>query len=235
MSFDFLKNIKLEDNKTVIPTKERGKRSTMLVNPTGLRIRLFKDGRVFPSAELIEKFDLEFRSKDSDTKGNGFDVVRTDKYANYPQTGYPHVILVAATKRELGKVDLFASCNYVTEKTLEKNPELVLGAPMSSVLEQGTATFGLTELIPMLKEIYGFEFTEDQKFVDLEIDTETVLSTSDGIYFLPKLITRGKDAGKLEMQRRENIQLMPLSIVAEAAETVSADNAEENIEVAVEA
>jgi hypothetical protein len=190
----------------------------MAVNPTGLRIRLFKDGRVFPSAELVEKFDLEFRSKDSDTRGNGFDVVRTDKYPNYPQSGYPHVILLAATKRELGKVDLFASCNYVTEKTLEKSPELVLGAPVSTVLEQGTATFGATELIPMLKEIYGFEFAEDQKFVDLEIDSSTVLETSDNIYYLPKLTTRGKDAGKYEMIRRENLQLMPLSIVTDADE-----------------
>lgn len=211
-NFDFLKNVQLVQNKSAVPTKGRAKRTGTPVTPTGMTIRLFKDGKAYPSQELVDKFALEYTPKSSEERGNGLDVIRSDKYPNYPKEA-PKTIFIAVTPRSEGRVDLFGSCNYVTPKDIEKDATLVEGNPVSSVTEQGSPTFGRDELIPMLKDIYGFEFEEGQRFVDLEIGTDVQLTTEDGIYYFPKMVSRGADKGKSTLVRRENTPLMPLGIV----------------------
>lgn len=217
----FLKSGKVEE---VTPSTKgsTGVRKQLQPNPAVVAIRLWKNGSVYPSQAAIDKFDLEYKKatvkkvpiegKENLFKneydypngtGNGFDVIDTDAWGQYKGEG--RMIFVAAVPKNAGKVDLFAQVNYDVE-----------GTPKATVTEQGSNTFGEKVLLPMIKEVYGIELTEERDYVDLLIleqvgeGEEAVNVTekfSKNILLVPKRVTRGDAKGKLDYSRREGVKV----------------------------
>ena len=207
INFDFLDNLELESVE-----KASTKLGVMDKQPTGANIRLFPDGKVFPSPELVDKFELQYVNKGNPNQGNGFDVFSTKEWGQWPIHVKTQLVLIAAVSKSLGKVDLFASTRYDEE-----------GKPKADVNVQGTSTFG-KQLIEMLKDTYDQDFFADGRmFLDLEIkEDKPIKPANNGVYTIPKPITRGPNAGKLSYERRENIVLYPLIPVVPAEDTVEA-------------
>ncbi len=188
-------------------------------NPSLIAIRVWYDGSVFPSQAAIEQFDLEYKDavitlKDNkrhydfpDGQGNGLDVILSTQWKSFNASVEGKMLFVAVTPKKEPKVDLFSSTNY--EET---------GKPKTIVSEQGANTYGNAVLLPALKEIYGIELTKEEgkDFVDLVIfeslgsGLEVMNITehySKPITFLPKVVSRGEDKGKLDYVKRENVKI----------------------------
>ena len=126
---------------------------------------------------------------------------------------------MAVSPKNAGKVELFAQVNYNDD-----------GTPKTSVMEQGATTFGKEKLIPMLKECYGTALSDETPYAGLEIVVGQNLRalSPNGIFLLPKTIVRGKDAGKMDYMRRENVDIFPMVVaqpVQEPAPTQSSEPA----------
>lgn len=247
----FLQSAKVEE----VQPQQKQQRVSKQRNPAEalLAIRVFANGSIFPSQALVDKFDLEYRDaairketlplKDGETiartknvydfpngVGNGFDLIDTRSWTiQWNASG--HMLLLAATPKDAGKVDLFSSVAY-DDKT---------GKPKVSVMEQGVQTFGKDVLVPAIEEVYGITFAKgeikDEKgtvvrpavdgvdYVDMLVaeEVEGVNITarfSKDITFVPKKVTRGEHKGKSDYERREGVKLygfVPAS-VQEAAE-----------------
>lgn len=234
MSLSFLSNITLASNDSVKPAfvTTKATRSAVDRNPEGTQIRLFKNGAIYPSKELVETYSLEYQPKDSETASFGFDIMSSK---SFPNTSHlPQVFLIlAVVAKNLPKVDVFGSTKYYSAEDVTKlaaeGIEVVEGQPKSSVIDQGNTTFGKDALIPMLKEVYGFEFSGDQKFIDLTIVADQPLKTDDGNYFIPKPISRGEKKGEMEVVVRKDINMFPLVLSSALSEEVDTKE-----EVAVE-
>lgn len=235
------------------PKGPGGKAKQWQPNPQMIAVRVWRDGSVFPSQAAIDKFDLEYRKanitqeeiparaevKDENGKviseakpagsrnkyefpdgtGNGLDVISSLEWKNFNSSVEGKMMFVAVTPKSEPKVDLFSTTNY--DKT---------GVPKSTVGEQGAATFGKQVLLPMLKEVYGIELTEEEgkDFVDLVIfesigsgvnTFDVTGSYSKPMVYLPKRVARGDAKGKLDYSRRENVKIYgfaPAAMVAEA-------------------
>ena len=210
MNFDFLKNTTLSvvENVKSTTSKSTGRVAIQRNPENGATLRLFKDGSVYPSLEAVGKYDLEYHG---DT-GNGFDVIDSRQWAQYPQDAQP-VLFIAAVPKKSGLVDLFASAKM--EGT--------------SVLTQGSKTFGV-ELIVMLQEVYNVEdLFATQKYVDLVIMDNVEMPSIDGIYNVPKTVAKGENKGMTTTKRRENITVNPLALFTVEAMT------EEEVESEVQA
>lgn len=178
--YDFLKSLKLKEETTDKSKTEK--------NPSHLGIRIFANGKVFPSKELVEKFKLQYG-----VSGEcGIDFFSSKDWKPYP-AGQPPIVLVAFVPRTAKKLSLFARTRS-TSQTETK----------TDVLTQGTKS---PELLELIRETYK---PETSIFYDLVIDTDLALNTEDGIYLIPKTYIKGKDAGKPTYERRENITLYPL-------------------------
>jgi len=227
---DFLKGIKLEEvpsepQRKVVAAKDR--------NPADdfMGIRIWKGGEIYPSKALATQLNLEYvpvtitvvpvmkddqpvmETKEDgttvaktkreytypDSVGNAFDVIDTSLWMQYPKD-QKRLLLVGVVPKNLPKVDLFGSTKYSED-----------GQPISSVLTQGASTYGKDNLLPSLKEVYGVEPNEEG-FIDLvvAVDSDLAPLASNGVFYVPKQITRGKDAGKADYERRENINIFPL-------------------------
>ena len=222
--------------------------------PTFMGFRVHKDGSVFPSEALVQKFNLEypkatvtnkplFNSEDGsplkDEEGNpvtkrvvdtpdgsnGFDVFMLHNWTQAEnRLAMPNVILVAVSPKKSDKVDLFSNSKYNDD-----------GTPKTSVLDQGAVTFGKDALLPMLKDVYGVEIGEEG-FLDLEVMvSDNVRSISpSGIFNLPKLVTRGEKKGKADFVRRENVDIFPLVVPGRNTESGVTSTENAPIEVPVE-
>lgn len=172
----FLKNIQIvatEDDKP----KRRSTGSKEWNPPTGLAVRVWYDGSVYPSQELVDKFQLEYRNRPEEEKkevvtdadgnivetpkllieekakpfmGNGFDVLDSEDYPAF-QTGGIRVLVISPAPKDAGKVNLFYTVGYNEDRT-----------PKISVMDQGLATFGADFLVPKIEEIYGIKFLEPE-------------------------------------------------------------------------
>lgn len=208
MNLDFLKEISL--TKTEVKTK----RTAVDVSPQeGAHLRLFKDGRMYPSAELTEDCNLEYTDKGAEV-GNGFDITDTEHFINYPQDNV-RLIMVSLVSKKEPKVDLFGSVGYNSDNT-----------PKVSVTEQGSKTTG-TWLIDLLEEVYGEPLFEDCKYVDLVVNFEYPLNTPNNIYHLPKKVSRGEMKGQITYQRRTDTTLYPLTVFNSIEETTEVEEVEE--------
>lgn len=210
----FLGNVKAEV-KAVNTTSPTGKKKER--NPITADIRVFKTGAVYPSAKLVQDFELEYQDKDSATPGFGFDVIDGRIWANL-KTDAP-ALFIAPVRRDLGKVDLFASCTY------DENNK-----PVVEVMEQGATTFG-KQLLAMIAEIYNVAPTEEQDYVDLNLvaipEVNALLkSTTNGILHLPKTVSRGDNKGTATYVRREGQTVygfVPVQLLTEEADQVEAE------------
>jgi len=204
---DFLKNAKLASNEVVKPAVVRSSTAKPR-NPENADLRVFKDGSVYPSAALVNEFNLGYQKKDAVEKGFGFDVFLSREYPNTQNWPKEHqVILIASIKKDAGKVDLFSSTGYDES-----------GEPLSDVMTQGANTFGKT-LLEWVKETYGEEPTEEKNYVDLVIARGNALATDTGIYYVPKRVSRGEEKGKVTIVTRENLTLFPLVPASWAEDT----------------
>lgn len=221
--FDFL-NISVQPNaeKSVVKTAKGGGKAAQERNPTnGAHLRLFKDGRLYPSAELVAKFNLEYT--DIATKGgNGFDVTESSRWTNTASNPNTCIFISAIPKAE-PKVDLFGSTTYFGPK--DELPEgKKVGDAASSAITQGPATFG-KKLIVMLREAYNLDSTivegteggidplfGEKNHVDLFIAEKYPVTLPDGIYYLPKQVSSGENKGEWTVVRRENITMFPLVV-----------------------
>lgn len=190
--------------------------------PTSYRIRIHKDGSIYPSQQLTTSLSLEYRkavvevttkqnAKGENIKsikaipqegGMALDIIDSSKWSQYPE-GNPHILLVGVTPRRTGtqatpKVEVFAAVNYNED-----------GTPKNSVMDQGSTTYGKETLLPLLKEVYGIEPNEEG-FIDLDIAMDYKVQTKNNIYLLPKKVLSGTDAGKDDYEKRENICVYPL-------------------------
>lgn len=218
MNFDFLTAVTLKEQ----PKKERvyAGKPALERNPTnGADLRLFKDGSIYPSVALVATHNLEYREKSASDQGNGFDVIDSRKWGQYPE-GAQAAVFIAAVPKSAGKVDIFGSAR--------KNSE----GEITSVLDQGSKTFG-EDLINMLQDVYNVELFKENKYVDLQIVTSVAVPSADGIYFVPKEVVRGPQAGTYTTERRENLTVNPLAIyvapTTEDANTSVEDNEEASI------
>lgn len=201
------------------PNQKPQRRTGTSKNPVAADLRIFKNGSVFPSATLTADHQLEYRNRDAENQGNGFDIIDSRQFPNTQGTPVPFV-MIAPVSKKAGKVDLFNACTYNKDNT-----------PNASVLTQGASSFG-GELWNMLIDVYHLNAETYTKQGYIDVNLEEVASISEGlkkatndIYYLPKQITRGEQAGQVRMVRRENLSIYVLSPVG-IDETVTASSAD---------
>jgi hypothetical protein len=207
MSLSFLKTIKVEDT---APRRGGGGSRKQWFPLLPYAIRVWKDGSVFPSKGLVERFDLEYAARDTETLqvitgGNGFDVFASTDSQQFKSPDTP-LVWISPVAKDKPKVDLFGSTGYNED-----------GAPTSSVLDQGANTFGKNELLPLLKATYGVAPNEEG-FIDLvllgqdEEEANIPFTLPDGkvLGYMPKRVSRGGSKGELTYAKRENPQVFAL-------------------------
>lgn len=233
MNLDFLKNVGINEeelNKKPARTTGGGHRKEW--NPTHpLTIRVWKDGSIFPSLDLVERFDLEYVDRPAaeelaegadalpadapkkvakwEQPGNAFDIIDTE---SFPVFKTPRRLILANVVRKADpRVDIFASGDW----------EAGTGKQKASVITQGANSFGKRELIPMIAEVFGVTLGDETPYIDLLFigkDGEKAMqhfALPDGkkVCFVPKKVARGTDIGTPTTQRREDpwlYILMPL-------------------------
>lgn len=222
----FLKSVKVQAPEQPV-RKSSGVRKQR--NPENADLRVFADGSIYPSASLVKRFGLEYGNKpaeDQPTVGFGFDVIDSNQFLAILATP-ERCLWVSPVARTESKIDLFNTVKYNED-----------GTPNCSVLEQGSKTFGEKVLIPLLKEAYGVEFTDDKRHVDLkfygvpqEDGTEAPFTLPNGktIAFIPKSVQRGENKGTETVVRRENPSFWCLHL-AEVQEESGANVEEEGEE-----
>jgi hypothetical protein len=198
----FLKNVQV-----IAPDKEPRKGGGGVRkerNPLNADIRIFADGSIYPSVELVKKFQLEYgnrpATKEEEPTGNGFDIIDSDEFKQYipvPQ----RCIWISPVARKNAKVDLFGTTTFNED-----------GTPKSSVLEQGPVTFGKTSLLPLIEEAYGMKCDEETKFIDLTLcgtpdengqEHPLLLPPGKTVAFIPKAKQRGDEKGTATVIRRD--------------------------------
>ena len=186
----------------------------------GAVIRVWANGNIFPSPELVATLGLEYSSiavVDGVTEptGKGLDVFAFSKMPNAPQVAQD-CIMISAVAKSAPKVDLFGSCKYDEA-----------GQPKSSVLTQGGGTFG-EEFIALIKEVYDIEIPKGT-YLDLEVKLNISPKVSPIVY-LPKIVDRGPKKGQPDVARRENITIHPLvPIFTEQVLTATGEVVEEQL------
>lgn len=184
MDFSFLTNLTLVDTGRMRQPKER--------NPKGMSVRIYANGEVYPSEELVKKYYLEYINKDSTEKANGIDVVDSSEWT--PLAGKPRMILFGVTPKSEAKVDLFKTCRFNDDNT-----------PKSSVVSQGATSEILLELVRSMGYI-----TDQQKYVDLVLLEQYPITPKDGLSFIPKTVESGTKKGERTYERRENVTYYPV-------------------------
>jgi hypothetical protein len=207
--FDFIDDLELEE---ISGTASGAKFGGVQKNPTDADLRLFSDGKIYPSKDLVNRLKLEYQKKDSNLPEYGFDIFSTEQWGQYQaaaeryleKTGHtmPNMMVISRVSKHSPRVDVFGSTTYEAD-----------GSPKASVLTQGSSTFG-KELIDILAETWGYDpFGNGEVFIDLQIEWDKALpSTKNGIYNVPKKVKKGKDAGKYSYVRREKAEFYPLTL-----------------------
>lgn len=201
----FLKDVKLDVLPDVVPA---AKRTPIIRIPDDkVQLRVFSTGKIFPSKAYVKSADLEYQPREVlpdgkfIIKGNGLDIFNSKDWGmikgKLPKD--KELIFIAVSAKALPKVDLWDSTKYNEDNT-----------PKATVLEQGAQTYGKKVLLPMLTEIYGVDWgTTD--YVDLIVD-DAVITTENGIYHIPKIVTSGPNKGTATYVRRENISISALIV-----------------------
>lgn len=222
----FLKTIKV-----IGETKAPVVRSKVSRNPEGMRLRVYRNGAIYPSMDLIKAFDLEYKNRPTEEQikaskleegavalehpGYGFDIFPSEDFKAIQSAA--SLIFIAPVAKNEPKVDVFGSTVYNEDNT-----------PKASVADQGTVTFGKETLIPMLKEVYGIEFPEEVKFRDFDVLDSTgepgqiaapfMMPEGKPIAFVPKKVSRGKKEGEMTVVRRNDPKvyfIYPVDVVEE--------------------
>lgn len=211
---EFLKKASLVSNEIVKPAVARTVTAKNR-NPENADIRIYKDGSVYPSAALVAEFDLAYRRKE-ETGGQAFDVFKSADFPNTQSwTEEERVLFIAALDRNEAKTDLFSGSKFDEA-----------GLPTADVFTQGSNTFG-KGLLENIKEVYGEEPGE-VGYIDLVILRDYPFTNPDGIYYIPKVVSRGDKKGESTIVRRENLTLYPLAPASVLSEPAGEEPSTEN-------
>lgn len=224
----YLKKVVLEEVPANVPGTRTGV-SSLVKQPTDADLRVFKNGRVYPSAAFLEANGFEYQAKietvdpiTGDVKvavvGNGLDIFSSVNWSMVKGLEEEVIFCALVPRQGNPKIDLWGSCQFKD------------GLPTSTLLEQGASTFGKTALVDMLASAYGVDWST-AKYVDLKVELDIPMVSESDVYHLPKLVARGENKGKATYVRRELINIFPLSVVAtETSEDSAPDitNALEN-------
>lgn len=225
---EFLKNVSIDESEIIKAAKKKGTGGGVRKerNPTHpYTIRLFKNGSVYPSADLVDRFNLEYVARpvaatevgDAEAEktakwiqpGGAFDVFDS---AEFPAFKSPQrFILLNVTTKAAGKADLFASVTW----------DALTGEPENSVLEQGAKTFGISDLLGFVKEIYKVELNDETPYIDLVVlDSKGEITDAPAqpfklvgdkkVAFIPKKVSRGDAKGSLTVVKRDDPWLFVL-------------------------
>lgn len=215
LNLNFLKSAKLAEAAT--QTRRSGE-SKVKYPENGADLRIYKNGAIFPSPDFAKKYNLDYAKRDENDKpaNNGLDVIDSRHWAqaaSLPQA----MVFVSPIARKEGQVDLFSLVGYDKET----------GEPLATVLTQGAQTAG-KDLLALLKEVYDVNMDEETGFIDLMVMDDRhgfePLTTSNGVYYIPKKVTRGEKAGEYQYIRRENLTvfaLVPFQAAADAGNAAS--------------
>lgn len=132
--------------------------------PTGLVLRIWASGAVYPSQELVDTFDLEYKNAltteqeeaikagtmEKPNMGFGFDIADSAEFG-FINVGGNRCLIISPVRKddEAGRVDLFNTTRFNED-----------GTPKLSVMDQGLVTFGKDFLIPKIEEIYKIIFAQ---------------------------------------------------------------------------
>lgn len=231
----FLKSSTVEEAKDT-PKGKGGKSKQWNPVPSILAIRVWKDGSVFPSQALVDKFQLEYqKAKITKTLVPAKEVAGLSEEAKaamekpepvykntyeYPDgTGNGFDVINSTEwgqfKGKEGQAMLFVA------PVLKSEPKVDLfsttnyeetGIPIMSVMDQGAVTFGTKVLLPAIEKVYGIKLTEEKEFVDMEVveileNFNITEHFSKNIMFVPKVISRGEKQGQMDYERREGAKV----------------------------
>lgn|SRR5690606_3907701 len=184
MDLSFLNHVNVTD--------KRGFLEPVHKNPTGVSLRIFRTGEVYPSEQLVKNFDLEYRAK-GQHQGNGLDFFISTDWEFLKQ--YPAFLAMVVVPRSTKKVQVFQYCRYADN-----------GTPKSSVMTQGVKSQTLLDMVNKL----GFFDDPDKQYVDLVVQQAYKIESENGLYWLPRTITKGPTKGDIVYERRENVSIYPV-------------------------
>lgn len=199
MSLSFLNNIQVAAA-AVKASAPKGAGSPLKKErqPTTADIRIWASGAAYPSDALVAEFGLEYQKKDNEDRGFGFDITNAMGMSAQLSGITEDFLLIGAVDRKEAKVDLFGSCAFEAS-----------GEPASKVSNQGSVTFGKATLLELLEKVYNV-VPNEAGFIDLSFVRSTPIASPNGIFLVPKTVTRGANAGKAAYERRENVTFYPL-------------------------
>ena len=233
----FLSNVVIENVTDTKVPRATGKKQRN-PEPDFLGFRVWADGSCYPSVALVAMFNLEYpkatvsilKDKDGADKlsftvvgdqGMGFDVIDTRQWSQIKGAAQGF-IAVAVSPKDSPKLDMFSMTRY--------SPE---GNPLTSIMDQGSSTYGKATLLPLIAELYKVSPNEEG-FIDMQVITVAEggqnLRSANGLELLPKVISRGADAGKPDYTRRENVDIFmiyPSTVPALTDTAIEAPTAEE--------
>lgn len=225
MNLDYLKKVTLQEVKVERTRKSGG--STLVKQPINADLRVFKNGRVYPSVAFAEKYAVDYFPKVEEVDavtgevsvsilGNGLDVFSSDKWSMVQGIEQETIFVAIVPRQGNPKIDLWGSCQYDGL------------APKTSILEQGPSSFGKESLVDILASAYGIDW-ETTKYVDLTVVTDVPMISPNNVYHLPKVVSRGEHRGQATYVRRENIDIFPLIIQSSSTEEVVEVEVEQNV------
>lgn len=191
LNFDFFKNVKVVEQEIATP-KKRG--AAKVEAPLGNTLRVYKDGTVIPSLDVVEAMNLEYQAE---KEGNGLDVFSSELFTMV-DFGDTKVLMMCVTPRVLPKVTLFAGCRYNEDKT-----------PKTTLMTQGS-TVGGKEVAALVESVYGKEIVT---FVDLAFRDDAFVEAPHGVFMIPTVVKSGAKKGQPDYERRENSKIYPLVLV----------------------
>ena len=212
MNLDFLKNVKLEP---VAKTAAKSKKVTVVKLPIEADLRVFANGKCYPSKDFATKAQLQFQPKINvapegaepqfEVVGNGLDIFSSIDWgmmdaARKAGALESELLCVAVVPKSAAKVDMWASTKY------DENQE-----PKADVFEQGSSTFSKGRLLELITVTYGVNWDEVE-YVDLSIVEDSPIVSSTGVYHIPKVVSTGQNKGEATYIRRENLTICPLVI-----------------------
>lgn len=212
-TFSFLDNIELSE----VAPKQVGRTKRAESNPTSADLRVFPNGELYPSLELIDEFSLEYQEEGFEGLENGFDLIDSELWGMLPK-GTPRFLAIATVSKDsLRKPMLFG-------KSRKKD-----GQPVHSVGAQGSTASGLL-LLDYLDRVLDVSIG-DLPYIDLQIVREHRIASNNGIYNLPYVQQKGEDSGTIKSVRREECEIFPLIPTSLNQETPVEEPSKEEIEV----
>lgn len=205
----FLSNITLKE----VPVKV-AKTSSKYKAPEDADLRVYASGKIFPSQEFVDKYNLEYGPREEVVEegkttavvvGNGLDIFKSSDWPMVEGMLPQEMLFITVVPKNEPKVDLWGSCKYDDK-----------GNPKSSVMTQGSNSFAKNNLVGYIADVLGVSW-EAVEYVDLVMATEHPVRSQRGVYHLPKTITSGPRKGHPDVIRRENIDVFAL-VLAEKEE-----------------